>query len=111
MTQQIFLGAGRRDHTRAAGVAVIAVEFGRDIDINHIARRDDPGPRHAVGGLLVDADARGARKVVGQAGRGTGAGAVQQTLAELVEFEGGHAGLERGEHAPQHPGCNAADAP
>ena len=57
--------AGRHD-AGAAGVGKVAVQLGRDVDVEHIARADDAVTGDAVSGFFVDADARGAGEVVGE---------------------------------------------
>ena len=69
MAEAGLTGGCRAARRGAAGVGKVAVQLGRDVDVEHIARaRMTRSTGDAVSGFFVDADARGAGEVVGELG-------------------------------------------
>src|SRR6185369_8991252 len=106
---QLLRRGGRRDE-RAAGVGHIAAELGGDVDVHEVARRDETVAGHAVRHLLVDADAGGAREVVGHLRRRARAVPLQEARADLVELAGRHPRPDPPAHLLQGQADDAADA-
>ena len=74
---------------RAAIIAIVPIQFGRDVDIDQVAlAQDAPAGRDAVTHFVVDADARPARKAILLIRRGRGAERAQDGVAVVVQLPG-----------------------
>ena len=100
----------RRDDHRDRGVRHVAAELGRDVERDGVAGREPAGSRHAVHGLVVDADADRAREAVHERGRRAGAVALQHGQRDRIELRRGHAGLDGAPRLGQGERHDAAGA-
>ena len=70
----------------AAGVGVVAVELGGDVELDQLALAQAARAGDAVHALVVDGDADRAGEVVGQRGRGAGAVGGEDAGGDVVEL-------------------------
>ena len=78
---------GRRaDRDGAAGVGVVAVELGGDVELDQLAVAQAARARDAVDALVVDGDADRAGEVVGQRRGGAGAVGGEDPGGDVVEL-------------------------
>ena len=91
--------AGLARHVHAAGVAVPAIEHGRDIDVQDVAVHQPPLARDTVADDVVDRGADGFRIATVIQRRGNGAVVVHEFVAQHIELPGGDAGFDMvGDH-------------
>jgi ribosome-associated protein len=108
MVAPITLWGAPPDPHRDARVGVVAVELRGDVELDEIALAQPPGTRDAVDRLVVDADAGGAGKAVGELGRRARAGATEDPGGDGVELAGGDARPDGAPHRPQDLGHDPA---
>jgi hypothetical protein len=92
------LRADLADGDGAAGVGVEAVELGGDVELDEVAAAQDALAGDAVDGLVIDADARRAGKVVVQPRARAGACARELARGDRVEL----GGRDPGPHGTAH---------
>ena len=95
------------DRHRDAGVGVVAVELGRDVELHELALLQPPRAGDPVDRLVVDADAGHAGEVVGQLRRGARAVAREHAGGDRVELGGRHARAHARGHRAQRLGDDA----
>ena len=100
----------RRDEHRDRGVRHVAAELGCDVERDGVAGREPARSRHAVHGLVVDADADRAREAVDECGRRASAVALQHGQCDRIELCRGHAGLDGAPRLGQGERHDAAGA-
>ena len=82
------------DEVGRVGVAVHAVDVGRDVDVDDVAVLERAGVGDAVADDLVDARAHRLREALVAEGRGVGAVVEHVLVGDGVELVGGDAGRD-----------------
>jgi hypothetical protein len=98
------------DRQRDAGVGVVAVELGRDVELDDVAVAQAARAGDAVDGLVVDADADRAGEVVGQDRAGARAVTGEDARGDVVQLARGDARPDVAAQLAQRGGDDGAGA-
>jgi hypothetical protein len=94
--------ADRLDGDRGRGVAEVAVELDRDVELDQVAGLDPARPRDPVHGLVADADADRAREAIGDDRARSAALGGDDLGGQRVELAGADARRHSVTHLAQH---------
>ena len=95
---------------RTRGIRDVAVVLGRDVNLDDVARLQVTVARHAVNDFLVDADARIARKAVGELRRRPRPQPLHRGCANSIQLQGRHTAPDRRAHLLENECDNPSDS-